>query len=111
MLREPLVEKCVVRRQQINNVAIFTHDALEKHLRFGAEILAQFIVPVWIELPVGRSDRQIPQVENLIGEVIYESSRSRIGKHAACLLLEHNGIAEPLLCCKSDQLLVGNAAP
>ena len=44
--REPLVEERVVRRQQVENVPIFAHDALEEHLRLARERLAQVVVEI-----------------------------------------------------------------
>ena len=53
VLREPLIEKGVVRGQQINNIAILAHDALEKQFRLSPEVLAQFVVPIGIKLSIG----------------------------------------------------------
>ena len=50
MFGEPLIEESIVRGQQINDVAVLTHDAFKEHFRFTAETLPQLVVPVGIEL-------------------------------------------------------------
>ena len=92
MLREPLVEERVVRGQQIDDVAILPHDAFKEQFRLAPETLPQLVVPVGIEHSIRRRRRQIPQVQQLIGEVFHQSLAIGIGEHAPHLLLEHTGL-------------------
>ena len=94
MPREPLVDERVVRRQQIDDVAILAHDAFEEQFRLAPETLPQLVVPVGIEDAVRRGRRQIPQVQQLLREVVDQRLGSRIGEHAPHLLLEHGRVAQ-----------------
>ena len=54
---------------------------------------------------------QPAKAEPLIGEVVDERARTRVGQHAPDLLVEHRGVAKLVLRGEVQQLIVRNAAP
>ncbi len=108
---EPLIQESIVRGQQIHDIAILAHNAFKEQFRLAPETLPQLVIPVGIEHSIGRSRLQIPQVQQLIGEVFHESLRPGIGKHAPHLRLKRGWIVKFPLAGKVDQFVVRNAAP
>ena len=74
VLRQALVEEGVIGGQEIDDVAVLLDDALKEQFRLAAESLAQLVVPVGIEDAVGRSRREIAQVQQLIAEVAAQNA-------------------------------------
>src|SRR5262249_14373804 len=50
VLREPFVDECVIRSQQIENASVFTNDAAEEELGFLPECVAQIIIEIREEI-------------------------------------------------------------
>ena len=92
MARETLVDKCVVRVQQVDDAAIFADDAVEEHLGFDTERLTQVVIEVREHLRRRRGARQVAQLQPLASEVLDELTRPRVRHHAANLRFEHLGI-------------------
>ena len=46
MLGKPLVDEGVIRRQQIENAAVFVHNASEEQFRLALERVAQVVVKI-----------------------------------------------------------------
>src|SRR5439155_6658782 len=89
VLRQALVEKSVVRLEQVKRAAVLAQNAIHEEFRLLAERLTKVIIKVRIQAHI-RADRlQIAQPEPLSGEVTREIVRARIGEHPAGLSLEH----------------------
>ena len=84
MLRQPLVDERVVGRQQIEDTAILTKDAVEEQLGLSLERLPQLVVPVRIVDAVGRRRRQVAQIQELLTEVGDERVGARIAASSIC---------------------------
>ena len=111
MLRQPLVEKGVVRPQQIEHASIFAHDAVDEELGLQAKRLTEVVVEVRIQAHVRVDRRQVAQPEPLPGEVAREIVRARIGEHSADVPLEHVWPAELSANGRIEQRVIGQAAP
>src|SRR4029079_5978561 len=108
---ETLVDEGVVGRQQVEDVAVLAHDAVEEELRFALKRFAQRVVEVG-ELVMVRRDRlEVAQVQPLPGKVADERVRAAIGDHALHLALEYGGLTELPPCGEIEELFVRNAAP
>ena len=108
---QPLVEKGVVRPDQIEHAAILAHHAVEEELGLLPERLTQVVIEVREETRV-RTDRlEIAQPQPLSGEVGREVERAPIGEHSARLLLELLRAAELAANRRVEQFIVGDAAP
>jgi hypothetical protein len=81
----------VIGVQQIQHTAIFILDALEKELRLAAERLAQVVVEVGKQFGVGSGGAQVAEIQPLLGKVVDEGARPRIGQHATDLVFENAG--------------------
>src|SRR5947199_384298 len=69
MLRQPFVQECIVRPEEVEHTAVLAHDTLEKEFRFLAERLAQIVIKIRKETQV-RGDRfQVSQVKPLPGKI------------------------------------------
>ena len=108
---EPLVHERVVRIQEVEHRSILAHDALEEHLRFALETLAQVVVEVGEHRDIGVGVLQIAKIEPLVREVGDERARFRIGEHAARLLLEHGGLVQLAIDRQLQQLIVRDRRP
>ena len=108
---EPLGEARVVRRHQVEDVAVFVDDAGEEELGFLGEGLPQVVIEVGELLRVGLHVFQVAQVQPLTREVRAERRGLRIGEHPADLLLEHRLGMQLVLRRQIQQLRVGDAAP
>ena len=110
MLGQPLVDERVVGRQQIQKTAIFAEDAGDEELGLLHERLAQELVE-WEDERI-RFDRfDVSQVEPLPGEIGDQRIGTRIGQHAAYLLLQHRLVLQLAALREIEQLIVGNTAP
>src|SRR5205823_7431665 len=108
---EPLVDEGVIGGEQIEDAVVLAHDAVEKQLGLAHKRLAQVVVEFGKQVFTRYGVFQIPKLQPLADEVLHDRIRSRIGEHAAHLLLEHRRIPETALCRDLQQLVVGNAAP
>ena len=97
MLGEPLVEKCVVGIQQVEDAAILAHDAFEKQLRLELERLPEVVVVVKQGFRTRLVPVDIADVKPLAGEIVHQRLRTRIREHPAHLLLQHFGLAQVVL--------------
>ena len=67
---QPLVQKCKVRRQHLQNVEVFAHNRFEEQFRLARESLPQLVVPIWKLSLRWRGSRQVSQIEPLLREVL-----------------------------------------
>src|SRR5262249_20620444 len=99
MLREAIVDKCVIGIEKIHDSAIFPDDAINEHLGFTLEGLPQ----IFIEVLSRRLNLcEFAKAEPLAREVGRQRLGLRIGQHAASLLLEDFGVLEPALQCEIE---------
>src|SRR5437762_486763 len=111
MLREPLIQECVVGVEKVHDAAVLFDYALEKQFRLTAHRLPQVIVEIRKEPRVRARSGEIPEVQPLLGETAHEGFRTRIGHHAPHLFLEYSRILKLASDGKVEQFIVGNAAP
>ncbi len=69
VLGQPLVDECVVRRQQIEDAAIFVHDAAEEQFDLALERAAQVVVEVREQVHDRLACLQRAHAQPLSGEV------------------------------------------
>src|SRR5205807_3405456 len=111
VLGENLVDKCVIRGQQIENAAFLTHDGVEEQLQLPAHRISERLGVIGKQQCVRDSVVEPAQTQPLAGEVRRQRFRSRICEHSFHLLFEDCRLLELPLCCEIDKLLVRNAAP
>ena len=111
--RELLVDKRVVRREQLGDAAIRLQLIVEKQLRLSHECRSQVVVePREPRVRIGRQQPDVARLQPLAEEVVDQrSARARIGEHASHLLIEHAGLAQLARDREVEQLVVRNAAP
>ena len=97
VLGQPLVDEGVVGVQQIDDAAVFVHDAVDEHLGFLAHGLAQVVVEIGKQRDGRSLALQAAQVQPLAGEVSDQFLRARIGEHALHLLFEHGRVVQLVL--------------
>ncbi len=109
--RQPLVQKRVVRGDQLGDAAVASQHMFEQPLGFLPHRLPQVVVKIGKEPHVGRERLQISQVEPLTGEVGYERLRPPVGQHPADLPLQFLRLAELAGSRPIEQFVVRDAAP
>src|SRR5947208_2009723 len=97
MLRQPLIDKGVVRSQQIEDVAVLANNAFKQHLRFGTEGLTQLMIEITKTVNARSYVRHCAQSQPLADEVVHQPSRAWIRNHSLHLLLEHGRILQTSL--------------
>src|SRR5262249_400500 len=111
MLRQPLVEKGIVRVEQIENTAILAEYALKKQFCFAAKGLTQTLVKIGKRIRVWSDGLQVSKLKPLAAEIADESLRARIVQHAARLQFQHRRVFQLSLFRNIQQLVVRDAAP
>src|SRR2546427_11866115 len=111
MFRKPLVDERVIRRQQIEDAAVFVYNAAEEQFRLALKRVPQVVIEIRKYIDDRLAGFQRAYVQPLAGEVAYEGFGFRIRHHSANLLFEHDWIFEPALRGEIDQLVIGHAAP
>src|SRR5262245_29280533 len=111
MLRQPFVDKRIIRAQQVEHTPILAHDAFKKEFRLLTKGLPEIVIEVRKQTHV-RSDRcQIAQVQPLSAKVRHQSARTGVGEHSTRLSFEHSGFFEFSRNGGIQQLIVRNTAP
>ena len=108
---QPLVEKGVVRPQQVERAAVLADDAFKEQLGLAPHRLAQVVVEVREQPQVGVEGVEVPEVQPLAGEIRHEGLRAWIGKQAARLRFEHLRLHQFAALRQIEQLVVRQAAP
>ena len=111
VLREPLVDKGVVRRQQIEDAAVFAEHAVEEEVGFRPHRRAKRLVEVGEDQPVGLFRFDVAHEQPLLGEVADERFGSSVAQHPPDLALEHGRCVQLPLRRDVEQGVVRNAAP
>ena len=111
MLRQALIHKPVVRRQQIEHVAVFPNHAVEKQLGFAPHGTRQIAVEVRKHQGVRQSVFEVLQIQPLRGEICGQGFGARVGQHAARLFFQHGVVAQPARRGQGEQFFVRRAAP
>src|SRR5262249_7648770 len=111
MPRQALVDEAVIRRHEIENVAIPVDDALEEQLDLAHHRPAQVVVEVGELERVRDFVAQVAEIQPLSGEVTDERLGLRIGDHALHLAIEYSRISQLTVRRGIEQFLVRNAAP
>src|SRR5690606_40027521 len=78
MLREPLVQERVIRRDQLEDALLLAQDALDEELRLRDEVFAQPVVEIPEQEHVRLLELEIAQEEPLRREILDERVRARI---------------------------------
>src|SRR6202012_1469798 len=80
MPRQPLVDEGVIRVQKIENTAVFPNKVAEEQIRLVPHGLAQIVVEVREGFEIRIDVLEIPQVQPLVGEIVDQCLRFRIGQ-------------------------------
>ena len=88
VLSQALIEKGVVRPQQIDDAAILAQRAFDHELGFLRKRLPQVLVESREGPRIRRYPFDIAQEQPLAGEVLHQRLRALIGQHAADLALQ-----------------------
>ncbi len=97
VLRQALVDKRVIRVDQIGDRPVFMDNAADEQLHFLRHRAAQIVVEIG-ELGGHRNLRlQGAQSEPLAGQVVDERFRFRIGQHALHFAFQHGGLVQLVL--------------
>src|SRR5262245_12387702 len=108
MLCESLVQKRVVRREQFQNGAILTKNAVYEKLCLTPEGFAQGFIPIGKQEFVRLFGFDIAQIQPLSGKVRDHRFRTWISEHTADLLLEGCWGLQFSGDGRVEQLIVGN---
>jgi hypothetical protein len=109
--REPLVQERVVGVQNIEHIAIFSNNAVEKQFRFALECLPQVVVKIGINQQVRIAIPQLSKIQPLARKIRDQRLRPAILQHPPHLLLQNRRILQPALFGRGEQLLIRDAAP
>jgi hypothetical protein len=73
------VDERIVRVHQIHHAAVLAHDAVEEQLRFLFHRLPEVVVEIRERGEIGVGVLQVAQMQPLLGEIVDQRSRPRIG--------------------------------
>src|SRR3954468_20209334 len=109
MLREALIQKSVIRIDEIENTAVFAKNGFKEQLGFFGHGLAEFGVKSRVGF-FGWSDMgEIPDLEPLIGKVSRDRFAFRVCEHSLELLIEI--LAQCFFLSQSEEFFIGHGAP
>ena len=111
MLRQPFVDKRVIRAQQVERAPILTQHAVEKELRFLPEGLTQIVVEIRKQTHIRRDRGEIAQVQPLRREVGDQRLRTSVRQHSPHLSFQHRRLVEFSRNRHVEQFIVRNTAP
>ena len=111
VLRQHVVHEGVVGGEQVEQAAVFTHDAVEEQLHFTPHRLRQVAREVGEDRGLRVHVRQTREPQPLRGEMRGEALGARVGQHAPDLLLEHGWRAQLPVARQLDERVVGARAP
>ena len=111
MLGQRLVQERVVGRQEIQDAAVLTEDAVQEQLGFTHEGGAHALVEIAEQVHVRLLGFDVAQEQPLGGEVGHQGSAARIGQHAVHLPAQDVGLAQGSRGGRIQQLVVGDAGP
>ena len=111
MAGQPLIEKGVVRIQQVQHGTVFAEEIGEEELGLAQEGLPQVFIEVGEDVGVGPCAGEIAEKEPLSGEVVDESVGSGVCHHTADLCLQDCRVVQFALVGEDQQFVVRDAAP
>ena len=109
--RQPLVQECVVRCQELGRGPIVPDLTIDEQLGLTQERFSQVVVEVGERGGVWRHVLQVSQRKPLREEVLDPGRRFRVGDHSPHLLLQNLVVAQLPGARLPNQLLVGDRAP
>ena len=111
VLRQPLVHERVVGRQQLGDTAVTAQDAVNEQLGLAPKRLSQVLVKAGEEPDIRLLRIDIAKEQPLLGEVGDQRLRPRVPQHATHLPVERGRLPQLPAGRRSEQIVVGNAAP
>ena len=108
---QPLIQECVVGRQQFHHIAIVTQLTLDEKFGLAQERLAQVVVELGKRIGVRRHRAQVAQIQPLSGKVFDQGRRPRIGQHPPHLATQHIRFTQRSPLGQCQQFVVRNTAP
>ncbi len=109
---QAIVDEGLLGGEQLVESATFLDDRRDQQLHLGPHVLPQCGGEVWVRL--GVLDQLLAQrtrVEPLAGEVLGESLRFGVGKHALDLCFDRVRLVQLALCGELEQRVVGHRVP
>ncbi len=110
-LGDPLVHERVVRREQVQHVAVFAHDAVEQQFGFPLVGLRELVVERREQQGVGMNLLDVLQPQPLRREPGRHRLAARVGEHPADLFFENRRSVQRAAGCQLLQLGVRDRAP
>ena len=111
MLGQGFVQERIVRRQELQDAAVLTQDAVQEQLGFTHERGAHTLVEIAEQVDVRFLGFDVAQEQPLGGEVGHQRAAARIGEHARHLAAQDFGLAQRSRGSRIQQLVVGHAGP
>ncbi len=108
---QPFIDERVVRRQQIEDIAVFVNDAAEEEFDLTPEGLPEVVIKIRKQRYRRVRRFQAAQLQPLSGKIDHKRIRLRIRQHPSHLTLERRGIAEFLLIRKAHQFIIRTRTP
>ena len=109
--RERFVEERVPRFDQLEQAAVFPQEGADKVQGLLPHRGRQFVVEAWITVALDRDALQSVQLEPLLGELLDERPRTRIGQHPSRLFGERRWRAKLARPSQCHERFVGHGAP
>src|SRR6185369_8614503 len=109
--RQPFVDERVIRRQKIEDAAVFADDAREQQFGLMPHRLTEVVVKVRESLRIANDVFEVSQIEPLAGKVLDERVRLGVREQPAHLRRSHQRIAQATSLREAEEPVVGNAVP
>ena len=103
---EALVDKGIIRIEEVQDAGVFAHDRLEKKFRLLPHRLAQWLIKFSEFLAVWVHQTQIAQLQPLAGEVVGERRSAFVGEQPLDLCVEDSRSAQLAGFGKSKQFVI-----
>ncbi len=79
---QAMVEKRVLRSDEIQQAAIFGHDVRKQRQRFLMHVMAQVGIPIGKQFGVGKRAVEPARLQPLVGEILHQRPRFWVAEHA-----------------------------
>ena len=111
MHRKSFVDERVVRRQQVQHIAVLAKDAVKKHLRLGAHRLPEVVIKIRVNHAFRCRTLHGSQLQPLAGKIFHQFLRAWIGQHPPDLTLKDVCFLQLSLRGQVDQFVIRASAP
>ena len=111
MTRDAFVDERIIRGQQVEDAAIFTHQAVEEHLGFGDERITERAIEIRIRDCIRQHAFDVAEPQPLPRKALRERFRSRIGQHPGDLFLVDTGRAQSIGRRQRREFGIGRRSP